>query len=95
MRGKWASGSTSGTLNFNAELLKLERELGDYVIVHDLLHFSVPNHGRLRKSLMRAHLGEYERHEEALQRFGGVGTESGALRDGVQQTRRRYTPRNP
>jgi HsdM N-terminal domain/Protein of unknown function DUF45 len=26
------------------------------VIVHELLHFSVPNHGKLWKSLMRAHL---------------------------------------
>jgi hypothetical protein len=26
-------------------------------MVHELLHFSVPNHGKLWKSLMRAHLG--------------------------------------
>jgi len=32
----------------------------DYVIVHELLHFSVSNHGKLWKSLMRAHLGEWE-----------------------------------
>src|SRR5674476_710340 len=60
MRRKWASCSTAGNLNFNDELLELDRELGDYVIVHELLHFSVPNHGKLWKSLMRAHLGEYE-----------------------------------
>ena len=60
MRRKWASCSTTGTLNFNDELLGLDRELGDYVIVHELLHYSVPNHGRLWKSLMRAHLGDYE-----------------------------------
>ena len=38
-------------------------DLQDYVIVHELLHFHVPNHGRLWKSLMRAHLGDYERSE--------------------------------
>ena len=48
------------TLSFNDELLDLARGLGDYVIVHELLHFSVPNHGKLWKSLMRVHLGEYE-----------------------------------
>ncbi len=64
MRNKWASCSTAGTLSFNDELLGLERDLGDYVIVHELLHFSVPNHGKLWKSLMRAHLGDYE-HLEA------------------------------
>ena len=57
MSRKWASCSTAGTLSVNDELLGLDRELGDYVIVHELLHFSVPNHGKLWKSLMRAHLG--------------------------------------
>jgi predicted metal-dependent hydrolase len=68
MRNKWASCSTAGNLNFNAELLELDREIGDYVIVHELLHFSVPNHGKLWKSLMRAHLGDYERIEQRLRR---------------------------
>src|SRR5258705_8498093 len=67
MRNKWASCSTAGNLNFNAELLDLDREVGDYVIVHELLHFSVPNHGRLWKSLMHAHLGDYALIEQKLQ----------------------------
>ena len=33
-----------------------------------VLHFSVPNHGRLWKSLMRAYLGDYERLELRLQK---------------------------
>ena len=70
MRRKWASCSTAGTLSFNDELLGMPKELGDYVIVHELLHFSVPNHGKLWKSLMRAHLGEYEKAEQRL-RVGG------------------------
>jgi predicted metal-dependent hydrolase len=68
MRNKWASCSTAGSLNFNNELLALDRDLADYVIVHELLHFYVPNHGRPWKSLMRAHLGDYERHEIKLQK---------------------------
>jgi len=60
MRRKWASCSTACTLSFNDELLGMPQDLGDYVIVHELLHFSVPNHGKLWKSLMRVHLGEYE-----------------------------------
>lgn len=61
MRRKWASCSTAGNLNFNVELLSLDRELGEYVIVHELMHFSVPNHGKLWKSRMLAHLGEHEK----------------------------------
>jgi predicted metal-dependent hydrolase len=68
MRNKWASCSTAGTLSFNDELLELERDLGEYVIVHELLHFSVPNHGKLWKSLMRAHLGEYEQLEARMKK---------------------------
>ncbi len=68
MRKKWASCSTTGTLSFNDELLGMARDLGDYVIVHELLHFSVPNHGKLWKSLMRAHLGEYEHLETRIKR---------------------------
>lgn len=66
MRKKWASCSTNGGLNFSGELLGLDAELWDYVIVHELLHFSVPNHGKLWKSLMRAHLGDYEALEARL-----------------------------
>ncbi len=66
MKNKWASCSTRGNLNFNTELLDLEKGIGDYVIVHELLHFFVPNHGKLWKSLMRAHLGDYETIEARL-----------------------------
>jgi predicted metal-dependent hydrolase len=70
MRNKWASCSTAGNLNFNAELILLSKKIGDYVIVHELLHFSVPNHGPLWKSLMRAHLGAYEALEAKLNKTG-------------------------
>jgi predicted metal-dependent hydrolase len=70
MRRKWASCSTAGTLTFNDELLCMDTKLGDYVIVHELLHFSVPNHGKLWKMLMRAHLGEWENLEKRLNRAG-------------------------
>lgn len=70
MTRKWASCSTNGNLNFNLELLNVEPEVADYVIVHELLHFHVPNHGRLWKSLMKAHLGDYERFSEILRARG-------------------------
>jgi predicted metal-dependent hydrolase len=69
MRNKWASCSTSGSLNFNSELLELDRDVADYVIVHELLHFFIPNHGKLWKTLMRAHLGDYESLESRLKQL--------------------------
>jgi len=66
MKNKWASCSTDGNLNFNKELLGRDKAIGNYVIVHELLHFRVPNHGKLWKSLMRAYLGDYETIEKRL-----------------------------
>jgi len=37
MRTKWASCSTAGSLQFSTDLLDLDRQVGDYVIVHELL----------------------------------------------------------
>jgi len=68
MRNKWASCSTAGRLTFDESLLSKQGDLQDYVIVHELLHLEVPNHGKLWKSLMRAHLGDYEEMETRLQR---------------------------
>jgi predicted metal-dependent hydrolase len=72
MRRKWASCSTAGAVSFNTELLRLDIELVNYVIVHDSLHLRAPNHGRLWKSLMRAHLGECE---QLHQRLGATANE--------------------
>ncbi len=71
MRRKWASCSSAGTLSFNDELLDMDAELGDYVIVHELLHFAVPNHGKLWKMLMRVHLGDWESLEKRLKSLPG------------------------
>jgi len=67
MKRKWASYSTSGRLTFDAFLPELRDELQDYVIVHELLHFRVPNHGKLWKSLMRVHLGDFEKRHLELE----------------------------
>jgi predicted metal-dependent hydrolase len=66
MKRKWASCSTKGHLNFSTELISLEPRVQDYVIVHELLHLRVPNHGKLWKSLMRGYLGEWEAVREEL-----------------------------
>lgn len=66
MKNKWASCSTKGNMNFNVQLLSANKKVCDYVIVHELLHFKAPNHGKLWKSLMRAYLGDYEKLENKL-----------------------------
>ena len=66
MKNKWASCSTNGRLTFNEELLGMDQLIGEYVIVHELLHFRIPNHGKLWKSLMTAYLGDWEKLDNKL-----------------------------
>jgi predicted metal-dependent hydrolase len=56
MKRKWASCSTRRNVTFSTELLSQKRSFRHYVIVHELLHLKVPNHGKLFKSLLRAYL---------------------------------------
>ena len=64
MRRKWASCTSRGRLTFDTGLLDRERDFGDFVIVHELLHLRVPNHGRLFKSLLSAYVPGWERLAE-------------------------------
>lgn len=60
MKKKWASCSGRGRVCFSADLLKEQRAFQEFVIVHELLHFHVPNHGKLFKSLMNSYLPDWE-----------------------------------
>lgn len=57
MMKKWASCSTAGRLTFSSDLLGEPSAFRAEVIVHELLHLTVPNHGRLFKALLRTYLG--------------------------------------
>lgn len=56
MKRKWASCSSRGRVSLNAELLGQPAAFRAEVIVHELLHLKVPNHGALFRSLLRAYL---------------------------------------
>lgn len=67
MKRKWASISTTGRLTLNTQLLDLPRELGEFVIVHELVHLLVPNHGKLFKCFMSAYQPDWQTLERRLQ----------------------------
>lgn len=56
MTRKWASCSTSGRLTFDVALLSESAERRAEVIVHELVHLRVPNHGKLFRMLVTAYL---------------------------------------
>ena len=65
MSRKWGSCSISGTLTLAYDLAEREAEFQDFVIAHELLHFRVPNHGKLFKALMTAHVPDWREHDIA------------------------------
>src|SRR3989442_441054 len=56
MTRKWGSCSTAGRLTLSEGLLTESARVRREVIVHELLHMKVPNHGRLFRALLKAHL---------------------------------------
>jgi predicted metal-dependent hydrolase len=66
MNRKWASVSTSGNFSFNVDLLKKEKKLCNYVMVHELLHVKIPNHGKLWKAIMNSIFKNYKKLELKL-----------------------------
>lgn len=53
---KWGSCSSSGTITLASDLIERSIEFQNFVIVHELLHMRIPNHGRLFKAVMSAHV---------------------------------------
>jgi len=66
MQRKWASISMKGRLTLNTDLLNLPEALTEFVIVHELVHLLVPNHGKLFKSFMSAYLPDWEERQDRL-----------------------------
>ena len=56
MTTKWASCSSSGRLTFDTRLLSESAAFRRQVIVHELLHTSIPNHGKMFRVMERSYL---------------------------------------
>jgi predicted metal-dependent hydrolase len=69
MTSKWASISTSGRLTLNSELLGIPKRVGEFVIVHEIVHMIVPNHGRVFKSFMYAYMPDWQEREQMLRGY--------------------------
>jgi predicted metal-dependent hydrolase len=61
MTRKWASCSSGGYVTFADDIVNESKAFQDYVIVHELLHLRVPNHGKLFRSLLGAYVPDSKR----------------------------------
>lgn len=56
MKRKWGSCSTSGRVTFDEGLLWQHANFRRRVVVDELLHLRVPNHGKLFRTLLNTYL---------------------------------------
>lgn len=64
MTRKWGSCSTAGTISLAIDLDDQDPGFQDFVIVHELLHLKVTNHGRLFRALMSLHVPNWRTHDK-------------------------------
>ena len=66
MYSKWGSCSSLGTVTLAHDLVDQAQGFQDFVIVHELLHLRMPQHGRVFKALMTAYVPGWR----SLERLG-------------------------
>jgi len=65
-RKRWGSCTHKGVLNFSWRLIQAPPEIVDYVIVHELVHISQPDHSKKFWAKMREIMPDYERRRKWL-----------------------------
>ena len=66
MTSQWGSCSVDGHLSFNTHLVKVPEPLVEYVVLHELCHLKVHNHGPRFYSLMREYMPDWEARRREL-----------------------------
>ena len=67
-KAQWGSCTKKRNLNFNFRILFLERELSDYIIVHELCHLGEFSHGGQFWELVARVLPNYKNIEKKLRK---------------------------
>ena len=69
MKSIWGSCTTTGsTIRLNLQLIKAEEACIEQVILHELLHFRYPNHGKSFYDLMTQLMPDWKERKEKLEK---------------------------
>lgn len=69
MQRKWGSCSGRQNITLNTSLTWVPRPLAEYVILHELVHLRVFNHGKAFKALMSQHMPDWQARDKALDQY--------------------------
>lgn len=69
MRRKWGSCSSRDNITLNTALCWLPADLAEYVVVHELAHLKVFNHGKAFQSLLTVYLPDWRQREKRLRAY--------------------------
>jgi hypothetical protein len=62
MRGKWGyCNHRTKLISINTEIIKKDLEFIDYVVLHEICHLKIPNHGTDFKKLLNTYLPNWKR----------------------------------
>jgi predicted metal-dependent hydrolase len=62
-------------------LLTMPKDLGEFVIVHELVHLLTPTYGKLFKLFMHAYLPDWEERERRLQVYARAKGSQGRFKE--------------
>lgn len=68
-RTNWGSCSSLKNINLNLHLMRLPDRLIDFILVHELVHTKIPNHGPLFKERLRGHFPDAAELDKAIKKF--------------------------
>lgn len=66
MKRRWGSCNSKKVLTFNTELIKVKKELIDYVVVHELAHLKHMDHSKKFHALVLEYLPNSKKYIEEL-----------------------------
>lgn len=67
-RTNWGSCSGLGNINLNLHLMRLPDRLIDYILVHELVHTKIPNHGPGFKQTLKSHFRDTAELDKAIKK---------------------------
>ncbi|MEI6275056.1 MAG: YgjP-like metallopeptidase domain-containing protein [Prolixibacteraceae bacterium] len=65
----WGSCSNLKNINLNLHLMRLPDRLIDYILVHELVHTKIPNHGPAFKAQLKSHFPDSLELAKAIKKF--------------------------